>query len=114
MDKADYLIGPLAHLVERIHGMDEATGSIPVRSTKLSRVSGFNFVDRSTLPKYICGYIHIAVKYTNERRKIGKTLKEHFPTRLEFGSLNLRYTNLNLKCMNSSLKCMNFDLKCTN
>lgn|GEM_PF-6735707 len=24
--------GPLAHLVERIHGMDEATGSIPVRS----------------------------------------------------------------------------------
>jgi hypothetical protein len=25
--------GPLAHLVERIHGMDEATGSIPVRST---------------------------------------------------------------------------------
>lgn len=25
--------GPLAHLVERIHGMDEATGSIPVGST---------------------------------------------------------------------------------
>ena len=27
--------GPLAHLVERFHGMEEATGSIPVRSTKL-------------------------------------------------------------------------------
>ncbi len=26
--------GPLAHLVERFHGMEEATGSIPVRSTK--------------------------------------------------------------------------------
>ena len=26
-------IGPLAHLVERIHGMDEVAGSIPVRST---------------------------------------------------------------------------------
>ena len=25
--------GPLAHLVERIHGMDEVTGSSPVRST---------------------------------------------------------------------------------
>ena len=25
--------GPLAHLVERIHGMDEVTGSIPVWST---------------------------------------------------------------------------------
>jgi hypothetical protein len=30
--------GPLAHLVERIHGMDEATGSIPVRSTDLEYV----------------------------------------------------------------------------
>ena len=27
-------LGPLAHLVERIHGMDEVTGSIPVGSTK--------------------------------------------------------------------------------
>ncbi len=27
------VFGPLAHLVERIHGMDEVTGSIPVRST---------------------------------------------------------------------------------
>lgn len=26
--------GPLAHLVERFHGMEEATGSIPVWSTK--------------------------------------------------------------------------------
>ncbi len=27
-------LGPLAHLVERFHGMEEVTGSIPVRSTK--------------------------------------------------------------------------------
>lgn len=33
--------GPLAHLVERIHGMDEVTGSIPVWSTNL-------FLDVST------------------------------------------------------------------
>ena len=28
--------GPLAHLVERFHGMEEVTGSIPVRSTLLN------------------------------------------------------------------------------
>ena len=27
-------LGPLAHLVERFHGMEEATGSNPVGSTK--------------------------------------------------------------------------------
>jgi hypothetical protein len=30
-------VGPLAHLVERIHGMDEVTGSIPVWSTNVAR-----------------------------------------------------------------------------
>ena len=30
-------IGPLAHLVERFHGMEEATGSIPVWSISLCR-----------------------------------------------------------------------------
>ena len=25
--------GPVAHLVERFHGMEEAVGSIPIRST---------------------------------------------------------------------------------
>ena len=29
--------GPLAHLVERFHGMEEATGSIPVRSTGVKK-----------------------------------------------------------------------------
>jgi hypothetical protein len=37
VDMISYVVlkkyGPLAHLVERIHGMDEVTGSIPVRST---------------------------------------------------------------------------------
>lgn len=28
-------IGPLAHLAERLHGMQEVTGSIPVRSTTI-------------------------------------------------------------------------------
>ena len=27
--------GPLAHLVERFHGMEEVKGSIPLRSTKI-------------------------------------------------------------------------------
>ena len=31
--KNQLIHGPLAHLVERIHGMDEATGSNPVWST---------------------------------------------------------------------------------
>ena len=30
--------GPLAHLVERFHGMEEVKGSIPLRSTR--KVSG--------------------------------------------------------------------------
>ena len=30
------LFGPLAHLVERFHGMEEVTGSIPVWSTALA------------------------------------------------------------------------------
>ena len=30
------LLGPLAHLVERFHGMEEVTGSIPVWSTIIS------------------------------------------------------------------------------
>ena len=30
--------GPLAHLVERIHGMDEVTGSSPVWSTNLGKL----------------------------------------------------------------------------
>lgn len=36
--------GPLAHLVERIHGMDEVTGSSPVRSTIISSTEEVEFL----------------------------------------------------------------------
>jgi hypothetical protein len=42
----DYICNPtkggLAHLVERLHGMQKVTGSIPVSSTKnLAKFAGF-------------------------------------------------------------------------
>jgi len=46
-----YLVfGPVAHLVERFHGMEEAVGSIPIRSTTTPRLRcaqrrrGFSFI----------------------------------------------------------------------
>ena len=48
------LYGPLAHLVERIHGMDEVTGSIPVRSTKTkTRPKAEFWFDRLIISSYI-------------------------------------------------------------
>ena len=41
--------GPIAHLVERFHGMEEVTGSIPVGSTKVLRIYRFLIVPRGTI-----------------------------------------------------------------
>ncbi len=44
------MTGPVAHLVERFHGMEEAVGSIPIRSTTTPRLRcaqrgrGFSFI----------------------------------------------------------------------
>gem|GEM_PF-2817772 len=40
------LDGPLAHLVERFHGMEEVAGSIPAGSTikETASVGGFSFL----------------------------------------------------------------------
>ena len=36
-----FLSGPVAHLGERLHGMEEVAGSIPVWSTKKQKVPQF-------------------------------------------------------------------------
>ena len=49
-----YLVfGPVAHLVERFHGMEEAVGSIPIRSTSTPRhcptMAGFLFTHQASI-----------------------------------------------------------------
>ena len=45
--------GPVAHLVERFHGMEEAVGSIPIRSTSTPRhcstMAGFLFTHQAAI-----------------------------------------------------------------